>query len=183
MGKVRYAADHLIEEWFEVFQLDEKSPSGLSWKINGNNKVKGKPCGWLSDLGYWKVEYKTKTISCHRVVYYLLYSSIEAEKVVDHINGIPSDNTPSNLRLITYAENCRNKKRSKNNRTGLTGVYENHEFIAVWSENGKSYSKTFKVADYGEDTKAVAEEFRENKIAELNAKGYNYSDTHGLQRD
>lgn len=182
MGKVRISRDYLIEEWSEAFQLDECSPSGISWKINGNNKMKGKPAGWLNELGYWKVEYKNKGIQVHRIVFYLFNGYIDKEKVVDHLNGNPSDNSASNLRLITYAENCRNKKRSKNNRTGTNGVHETHDFITTWMENGKQKSKKFSVIEYGEKAREMAESFRSSKIAELNDCGYNYSNTHGLER-
>jgi hypothetical protein len=183
MGKVRLSKDYFIEEWSEVFQLDSKSPSGISWNIGGNNKIKGKSVGWLTELNYWRCEYKNKSIQIHRIIYYLHYGYISNEMVVDHKNGNPSDNSILNLRLITYAENCRNKNISKNNRTGTNGVHETHDFIASWQENGKHKSKKFSVLKYGIKAKQMAELFRYNKIADLNAKGYNYSETHGIKRN
>jgi hypothetical protein len=183
VGRVRKAKDHLIDKWSDIFQIDDKSPSGISWKISGANKVIGKPAGWLTDLGYWKVEHENKAIQVHRIIYYLHRLCLDSTMVVDHINGNPSDNSINNLRLITYAENCRNKKLSKNNKTGTNGVYEVHDFIATWMENDKQNSKKFSVFEYGVKAKEMAESFRSSRISELNEAGYNYSSTHGLKRE
>jgi hypothetical protein len=42
--------------------------------------------------------------------------------MIDHINGVSSDNRICNLREATISENGQNRKRGKNNTSGFTGV-------------------------------------------------------------
>ena len=43
--------------------------------------------------------------------------------IIDHINHDKSDNRKSNLRMCTVAQNNFNKGLSKNNTSGIIGVY------------------------------------------------------------
>lgn len=176
------AKDYLIEEWSEVFEYDETSPSGIVWKINGNNKSKGKAVGWQTENGHWKAEYKNKGVQLHRVVYHLHHLNLKPDEVIDHIDGNPSNNKIENLRMVDMAANGRNKKRAKNNTTGVGGVFESHVFVANWTVHGKQFSKKFNVKDYAsiEEAKQAAIDFRFNKIGELNLLDFGYTERHGL---
>lgn len=62
-----------------------------------------------------------KSIYAHRAVF-ALTSGAWPEHEVDHINGVPGDNRPANLRDVNHQENLRNMKLSKANTSGATGV-------------------------------------------------------------
>lgn len=60
-------------------------------------------------------------------------------KVVDHIDGNPRNNTIENLRVCTRQENVFNQKLSKANTSGYTGVYQlkNGKYVACIGFNKK----------------------------------------------
>lgn len=69
------------------------------------------------------VTYKGKylTYSQHRVIY-ALYHNDPNPPLVDHFNRDITDNRPSNLRPSTVAGNAKNRKKSKSNTSGITGI-------------------------------------------------------------
>lgn len=70
-----------------------------------------------SKTGYLVANIRGKVTKLHR---YLLQP--DAEFVIDHINGDPSDNRRCNLRLCSRKENARNSAPSRSSKTGIVGV-------------------------------------------------------------
>ena len=58
-----------------------------------------------------------KTIFLHSLVL-----DVPEKYVIDHINGVKTDNRKSNLRVCTRAENGRNRGKQENNTSGYKGV-------------------------------------------------------------
>jgi hypothetical protein len=101
--------------------------------FNWNTKVKG----------YVSCKIKGKTVYLHR-----LLMNPDEGMVIDHINGIKTDNRKENLRICTAIENNRNRKLNSNNTSGFKGVYWNknkQRYIAqVKINNKKVIAGTFK---------------------------------------
>ena len=63
---------------------------------------------------------KSKIYNAYRIIMNIDDSRLE----VDHINGDKWDNRKCNLRIVTHADNMKNKKLDKRNKSGYTGVKE-----------------------------------------------------------
>jgi hypothetical protein len=110
------------------------------WKVTVSRNVKaGSIAGSRRSDGYWRVPYKGKIYSAHRLAWFYVHGVFPPDQV-DHINHQRDDNRIANLRLATNTENGRNRSLSTNNTSGVTGVYwEKREgkWRATIKANGK----------------------------------------------
>jgi hypothetical protein len=67
-----------------------------------------------------RIEGKYVRLLLHRVI-----TGAKPGQVVDHVNGNGLDCRRSNLRICSQAENMRNRRMHKNNRSGFKGVWKN----------------------------------------------------------
>jgi hypothetical protein len=90
---------------------------------NWNRRMAGKPALSYKDqrYGYLTGALLNRSIGAHRVVFALAHGRWP-EGEIDHINGKPADNRPTNLRDVPHSMNQRNMKRQRNNTSGTTGV-------------------------------------------------------------
>lgn len=72
--------------------------------------------------GYRQGRIFSRVYLAHRVIWAMVYGEWPEEQI-DHINGVRDDNRIENLRAVTNQENGKNKKLSKNNTSGVIGVY------------------------------------------------------------
>ena len=70
--------------------------------------------------GYLRGKVGGTAYRAHRVAWKMFYGVEPGE--IDHINGIRDDNRIANLRTVSRQENQRNRRRPKNNTSGITGV-------------------------------------------------------------
>ena len=163
--------------WGDVFYYDESSPSKLSWKesrysLSGRKQETwcGKPAGRLchvknGDNMAYRVGFRfnnksDKSFPVHRIIACLHGIKVNG-LVIDHINGISSDNRIENLRATTQPVNSRNRRPQHNSPYGISGVgfqediNGNGYFISRWVEDGKRVQKSFPLKVLG-----VMESFR-----------------------
>lgn len=106
-----------------------------------NTRFSDKPAGTLKNNGYIFITFDKKKIAAHRIVFALSFNLDPYPFFIDHIDGNPRNNKPSNLRLATNADNNRHQtKLNKNNKTGYRGVYLHScgKFVAKLKLNDKS---------------------------------------------
>ena len=85
----------------------EASPDG----VIRNRRLK-KPVGWVNNMGYLMFGAGKKKYLCHRAIYEAFNGLIEDGFVIDHKNGVKTDNSLDNLEAVTQSQN------TKRGRTG-----------------------------------------------------------------
>ena len=110
-----------IPELERLFNIDDKSPSGLTWKVHMMKPRVGARAGSIDSKGYWYVRVNGRSMKVHRIVW-AMANGRNPDGDIDHINGIVTDNRIFNLRSVCRSENAKNQKRRKHNTSGVTGV-------------------------------------------------------------
>lgn len=95
-----------------------------SW-LRFNRHVAGSKAGSPNSNRYLTVGFyvngKLRTFQVHRIIWLHVYGQWP-DGVIDHIDGNRTNNSISNLRVVTNRDNCRNGKRRRNNQSGISGV-------------------------------------------------------------
>lgn len=125
----------------ELHQLVSYDPDSgeMFWKSPMGKVKAGKKISCKDSRGYVVVRLNGTLYRVHRLAWVYINGDHDFQ-LIDHINGIKSDNRIENLRACSYLENARNLAKRKSNKTGFKGVSWNAEkakFKAVTSINGK----------------------------------------------
>lgn len=164
-----------------TFELDDKSPTGLRWKVFNRainptaQRFPGDVAGFKKrasggGFDYYRVKLEGKNYAVHRIVWYLYHGEdIPDGYVVNHKDCNTFNNKIDNLEVCLQKINMRRRKDhtgvsvSKANKSGVTGVGLDIKkdskrgtisvyYRASWSlEDGKQRSKSFSVKKYGEE--------------------------------
>lgn len=158
-------------DMFEKFlYYDPSSKSGLRWKVNTGKARSDSEAGCLrSSDNYYQVRVQGKVFLAHRIILVLFGQKVQG-KVVDHIDGNPTNNSVENLRVVSQKENMNRrmvKPSGKSGRVGVSLVENGKRFNAVWVEDCKIRIKSFSVGKYGYDlARRLASNYRQLKEIE-----------------
>ena len=94
--------------------------------------VKSKLSASKTGNGYLKVKIKRKTRTVHRLVAMAFHGIPEPNMVVNHINGVKTDNRPENLEWVTYSQNIFHS-------LNVLGNKPNHRKIIIDKNTGVFY--------------------------------------------
>ena len=143
----------------------------FTWVCSPSRGVKqGDIAGSLTKDGYMKIKINGIHHQSHRLAWLITQGEFP-ENQIDHINHIRNDNRITNLREVTQSENLRNAALSKNNTSGVCGVYWNKE-NSKWRSNIRVNKKLTSLGYFTYFIMACAI----RKSAELE---YNYHENHG----
>lgn len=110
-------------------------------KTLSHRAVAGRKAGSLVN-GYYEISIYGKRNRSHRLAFVYMTGKMP-KKMVDHINGIKTDNRWVNLRECDNSKNLGNMKRPKHNKSGVKGVYwdsSRKKWHAQIQRKGKSIS-------------------------------------------
>jgi hypothetical protein len=113
----------------------------------------GSVAGNTNKTGYVTIGLCKKVYKAHRLAWLYTYGSWP-DGLIDHINGVKSDNRLSNLRVVNETGNSENvRKPNKRNKSGFMGViwYQNK-----WRANITVNKKTKWLGDYATPEEAHA---------------------------
>ena len=87
-----------------------------------NHRKAGSVAGSVDGNGYVLIRIIDRSYKAHRLVW-LYVCGAWPENEIDHINGVRTDNRPSNLRDVTKSVNLQNQRRAHAHSThGFLGV-------------------------------------------------------------
>lgn len=140
--ELRYMRHPLVEAktpFARMIQLELEKSSYFDIKfghfirikvVKGYNKLG--ESGVTTSYGYRVISIKTFKIRRSHLVYLWFTGDLpKTKEEIDHIDGNPSNDSPSNLRLVSRELNCRNTRKKCHNTSGYTGVYWNKN-TAKW---------------------------------------------------
>ena len=134
--------------------LFEYSKGSLYRKIRTANCVyEGEKAGFTRKDGYRQIKVNQKPYLEHQIVFIMHHGY--KPSIIDHINGIKTDNRIENLRKASFDENAHNAKRKSTNTSGVKNV---------------SYSKRHKswmVRVQANKTRKLIGLFKDLELAEL----------------
>lgn len=134
-------------EFDEIVRLKQclsfnKDEGAFYWAVPRTFKVKvGDRAGSVYKNGYRYICVDRKDYLEHRLVWLWVHGEWPTV-AIDHINGIPSDNRPENLRLANQEQNQQNRSSKSKASSGLVGAHF-HKLSGLYSSRIGANKKVF----------------------------------------
>jgi hypothetical protein len=93
---------------------------------------------FINTHGYFQGNFDSEVYRAHRIIWKMVYGT--EPEMIDHINGVRSDNRLINLRSVNQSINMRNQKLRVDNTSGAIGVYKpahSKKWVAFVRINGR----------------------------------------------
>lgn len=150
------------------------------FNIDISRKKRHDLAGSIDKNGYYNICVNYKNYKAHRIIYQFYHNIILKETdIIDHINGIKTDNRKENLRLCTKSENAMNRIAQSNNKLGIkciriiknkTGNNIEYFQIRIYKNGKLHYNKFFRTDEY---TLEEIIKIRDEKLKEIHKDFYN----------
>ena len=98
----------------------EHFKGGAGWH-NFNNQFANKIAGVQKNDGRYEIKLDGKSFKAARIVW-AMQTNTAIFGAIDHIDGNPANDRLSNLRVVSAAQNARNRSNLSNNSSGIRGV-------------------------------------------------------------
>jgi len=134
----RLEPNRAADSWHKLFTYHEEGY--LIWKVSpGQTPLQNKKAGW-EDKEYNRVKVGYKSYAVHRIIWEMFNGVIPEGKEIDHIDRDKRNNKIANLRVVDRVQNCQNRPRRADNKSGVPGVWwskQKNAWIAYLSVNKK----------------------------------------------
>lgn len=163
------AASDSILSSVDLHALFEYRDGDLFWRVPAGPRglIKaGSKAGTMHPDGYKSVRIKNIMLKQHRVIFHMFHGF--CPKVIDHIDGNPSNNRIENLREATFSQNSWNSRGQARKLDGIKGVYW-HKNKKLWIASCAINKRLHHIGYFQDkkDAEKAVMEFREKHHGEF----------------
>jgi hypothetical protein len=121
------------EELLQILKFDEIGGK-FTWLISPRANIPaGSVAGTIMKSGHVRIRIKSKFYLAHRLAwFYMTREWPPVDKIVEHADTVPGNNTWTNLRLANKQQNAANSKKHKSSTSGFKGV--------SWKKSSKKWA-------------------------------------------
>jgi hypothetical protein len=120
---------------YEVLPMNKKYSINFEKGSIINTKTK-RLLGQETGNGYIMVGINQKKYSIHRIIYESKHGSIPEGMVIDHVDSVKTNNSLSNLEMVTPSENVRRSVKNKDYSFNINNHKNKHKTLAICIETG-----------------------------------------------